>query len=65
MTKLPKKFVKENLQKAKRAMIFGVPIEALSRDELLACAIAGWDAERRAREEGLRRVKFMAELRSL
>jgi dissimilatory sulfite reductase (desulfoviridin) alpha/beta subunit len=40
---LPKNFVERHLLKAKGATIFGVPLEELTRDELLAVAVAGWE----------------------
>ena len=40
--RLPKEFVEENLKKAKGSMVFGIPIEDLSRDELIACVVAGF-----------------------
>ena len=61
--KLPEDFVKKNLEKAQGSMMFGVPIEDLSKDELIACVVAGWSAERQAREDSARQIGFMASLR--
>jgi len=61
--KLPEDFVKRNLEKAQGSMMFGVPIEDLSKDELIACVVAGWSAERQAREDSARQIGFMASLR--
>jgi hypothetical protein len=60
--RLPEHFVNEGLKLAKGAMIFGVPLEELSRDELLAVAAQGWKAEENAREEGAKRLKFAFDL---
>ena len=57
---LPKHFVKTNLKKVKGAHIFGVPFEQLSRDELLAVAVAGWAAESNIRKENLRRLDLIS-----
>ncbi len=38
---------------------FGVPLTELSEDELMACAVMGWKAERAVREERARRIDFM------
>lgn len=59
---LPTKFVKENMELADGTLFMGHKISDLSRDELIAVAVAGWRAEQKAREEGMRRVKFMASL---
>ena len=42
--KLPDGFVEEWTAKGKGAVIFGVPIEDLTKDELFAVAVAGWHA---------------------
>ncbi len=55
---LPKRFVEEGLDLAKGSMLFGNPLETLSREELIAAVAQGWKAEQRAREEGARRTKF-------
>ena len=43
---MPKGFVEKHLAEAKGATIYGVPLESLTRDELLACAVAGWQAHK-------------------
>ena len=43
---LPKEFVERNLEKAKGCIFYGVPLEDLTREELMACASAGWDINR-------------------
>lgn len=48
---LPESFVKKNLELAKDARFMGIPLEELSRDELIAVAVAGWEAEMRARQD--------------
>lgn len=45
---LPEHFLKDGLELAKGATIFGVPFEALSKDELLATAANGWKASQDA-----------------
>ena len=48
---LPAKFMEFGLALAKGALIFGRPLESLSREELLAVAARGWTEERKASEE--------------
>ena len=47
---IPKDFVDECLQKSGGTTFFGVPIKDLTRDELIACAITGWEAEKAEKE---------------
>jgi len=61
---LPKEFVSRNLEKAKGMSMFGVSIEVLTRDELIACVVAGFDAEKRARSEGQRRLDAVIGMRA-
>ena len=61
--KLPSKFVDENVKKEEGVLIFGVPLLELSRRELIACSVAGWSAERQAREEGSKRLAFLSDLK--
>lgn len=58
MTTLPEKFVAEGLALAKDALIFGVRLDLLSRDELLAVAAQGWKLadQRRAEAQRVARV---------
>jgi hypothetical protein len=56
--KLPKGYVEKGLELAKGASFFGVPIEDLTRDELIACAINGWQEVSNVREEGIRQRNF-------
>ena len=62
---LPKAFVERNLEKVEGATMFGVPIEDLTREELIACVIAGFDAQKQAIAEGSRQREFLIGLRSL
>tara|TARA_R110000850_G_scaffold234203_1_gene359189 strand:+ start:621 stop:815 length:195 start_codon:yes stop_codon:yes gene_type:complete len=39
---IPQSFIETNLARAKGAMIFGVSLEDLTREELMACVAAGW-----------------------
>ena len=58
--KLPEHFVKTNLQKSKGCMIFGVPIEDMTRDELIACAVSGWQGQDMQRQEHARQLNVLA-----
>ena len=59
---IPKDFVDEYLKKAKGSTFFGVPIENLSRDELIAClAVAGEEITSK-REQSSRERDFMLSL---
>ena len=57
--KLPKSYVEKGLELAKGASFFGVPIEDLTRDELIACAANGWQEVSNIREEGARQRNFL------
>ena len=59
---IPKNFVDEYLEKAKGCRLFDTPIEQLSRDELIACCAAGWDAEKQARETASKERNFLFSL---
>ncbi len=52
---IPKGFIDEYLKDAESCIFFGVPIQELTRDELIACAIAGWKKES---EERFTKRKF-------
>jgi|GEM_PF-2932972 len=62
---IPKKFTDRYLEKANGCCFFGVPVEQLSRKELMACAIAGWESEKLAIDEGTRQRKFLLSLRRI
>ena len=47
---LDKDFVSRNLEKAKGACIYGVPIDALTKDELIACLASSIERERGKRD---------------
>lgn len=51
---LTESFIESGLKLAAGARIFGAAFDDLTRDELVAVAAHGWDAERKAREEGAR-----------
>ena len=40
---IPKNYVERYLEKAEGSKFFGISILDMSRDELIACAIAGWE----------------------
>ena len=56
---IPETFVKEYLEKAEGCTLFGTPIKDLSRDELIACVIMGWEGEAAARKDSKRSMDFM------
>jgi len=60
---IPKNFVSKYLEESKGCCFFGVPIEKLTRDELVACAVAGWSAEKKAIEESSRQREFLLSLK--
>lgn len=62
MRPLPADFVAAGLALARGASLFGKRLEDMERDELIAAAAMGWDAERRAREEGTQRVRRIIEI---
>lgn len=57
---IPRNFVESNLEKAKGALFFGVPIEEMTRDELIACCFAGWQGLSDQREEHARQLAFLS-----
>ena len=56
---IPKEFVERNLKKAKGACFLGTPIEELTRDELIACAVLEWEAEQDSLRENERQRDFL------
>ena len=60
---IPKSFVKSNLEKAKGSLFFGVPVEDMSRDELIACCVAGWQGQDDQRKEHAMQLDFLGGLR--
>lgn len=48
---IPKQFIEKYLKKAKGCKLFGVEIEDLTKEELIACTIAGWEKEAETRKE--------------
>jgi len=61
--KLNKNFVERNLEKAKGARMFGVLLEELSQEELIACIAAGWSREQEAKERASKERNFLLNLR--
>jgi len=59
---IPKTFTDRYLKEAEGCNFFSIPIQELTRNELIACAIAGWKRESDARAEGIRMVKFMRDI---
>ncbi len=56
---IPKRFTERYLKEAEGCTLFGTPVQELTRDELIACTVAGWKRESEARIEGIRRLNFM------
>tara|TARA_R110000824_G_scaffold192484_3_gene374691 strand:- start:1170 stop:1343 length:174 start_codon:yes stop_codon:yes gene_type:complete len=46
--KIPKPFLDEFLNKSKGFTMFGVLLEDMTKEELMACVVAGWEAEKKA-----------------
>jgi hypothetical protein len=59
---IQKEFVDRHIKKANGAKFFGVPIENLSHDELVACAVCGWEMEKSQVEESKRQRRFLLSL---
>ncbi|APE04820.1 hypothetical protein BM528_02740 [Alteromonas sp. RW2A1] len=57
---IPKSFVESNLEKAKGSLFFGVPIEEMTRDELIACCVAGWQGQSDQRQEHARQLDVLS-----
>jgi len=57
--------VKENLGKVKGLTFCGVAIEEMSRDELIACCVAGRQEEERLRKDRARNREMSRLFRSL
>ena len=57
--RLPESFVEKHLEKAKGCTMFGEPIEALSRDELIAVCMCGWEAHSEALAEADRQLELL------
>ena len=49
-TKIPKRFIDDNLKKAKGSLMFGIPLENLSKEELMCCVVFSWDESKKARD---------------
>ena len=46
---IPKKFIDDNLKKAKGSTMFDIPLEELTKEELMCCVVASWDDEKKTR----------------
>ena len=60
---ISKSFIEKYLKEAEGCTFFGQKVSELSRDELIAMAVAGWKEEAAARAEGIRMMKFMRDIR--
>lgn len=58
MNKLPKSFIDRGLKLAKESLLFGQPIESLTRDELVAAAALGFHSYHKLLLEGRKSVPF-------
>ncbi len=61
---IPKHFVEENLKKAEGSLFFGVSFADMTKDELIACAVAGWAEQERQRTEHKRQLDFLGSIRA-
>ena len=54
--------LKRGAELARGCSFMGKPLESYTREELVAIAALGWDAEKRSREEIARRTDFLFSL---
>jgi len=57
---VPQKLIEQGLEKAVSTTIYGVLINEMTREELIACCVIGWSALERQMEEHQRRFDLMA-----
>jgi len=62
--KIPEYFVKEGVELSKDMTLFGVRMEELSRDELLAGCARGWKMYNDQVQESIRTMDTFAKLKS-
>lgn len=60
---IPKEFVRRYTETAQGFRFFGTSLEDMTREELIACAVSGWEELRRQSEEHKRRLEFLSGLR--
>jgi hypothetical protein len=60
---LPESWVKSYLDKSAGCTAFGHKLSVLSREELIAVAMAGWESEQLVRDDSNRERKFMSDMR--
>ena len=60
--RLPESFLREGLELAKGCTLFGIPLQDLTREELMAAAAKSFKSEQAAREDGSARLKFFVDL---
>jgi hypothetical protein len=46
---IPKKFIDDNLKKAKGSTMFDIPLEDLTKEELMCCVVFNWDESKKKR----------------
>ena len=59
---LPDSFIAEGLKIAEGAQLFGKPMMQLTREEAIAAAAQGWNADKKSREEMSQRTSFLFDL---
>ena len=59
---IPQDMIEDALAKAEGATFLGKPIKELSKDELIVCAITGWEQVAQERETAERERKFLMTL---
>jgi hypothetical protein len=47
---IPKSFIDDNLKKIKGSTMFGIPLEELTKEELMCCVVFSWDESKKARD---------------
>jgi hypothetical protein len=50
---IPKKFIDDNLKNAKGSTMFDIPLEDLTKEELMCCVVASWDDEKKTRDAAI------------
>ena len=60
---IPQSIIDKCLIKAKESTFFGIEINKLTREELIACAMSAWEGQMSAQAESKRILQFMQETR--
>jgi hypothetical protein len=48
-SKIPKKFIDDNLKNAEGSKMFGIPLDNLTKEELMCCVVFNWDESKKTR----------------